>query len=212
MTELTVSVVIPTIPGRETMLARAMESVRAQQRRPDDLIIQHDYSLEGVATTRNRALEAVETDLVAWLDDDDELLPNHLLRLVRVLENYPHFDLVYPIPEIPVGRDPTAVSVGGRWIKPWGVPFGLEQEVHLRVQGNFIPITHVVRTSKVRQVGGFPQPGEVRWIEDWGYLVKLLDAGARFHHLPAVTWRWHIHDQHTGGFPDRARTVSGETP
>lgn len=207
MNRPTVAVVIPTIPGREDMLRRAVNSVYDQSHGPDDLIIQLDEAGEGAAVTRNRALETVETDLVAWLDDDDELLPNHLERLTRVLERFPHIDLVYPIPEIPVGRDPTAVAVDGIWQKPWGVPFGPEQEEHLRTAGSFIPITHVVRTSKVREIGGFPMPGDVRWIEDWGYLVKLLDAGARFHHLPVTTWRWHIHDQHTGGDPNRAGPV-----
>jgi glycosyltransferase involved in cell wall biosynthesis len=204
---LTVAVVIPTIPGREAMLDRALRSVREQTRHPDELIVAHDHEGKGAAVTRNTGLALVNSDLVAWLDDDDELLPNHVERLARVLERAATIDLVYPIPEIPVGRDPTAVAVNGIWQKPWGVPFGPEQETHLRTAGSFIPITHVVRTSKVREIGGFPMPGDVRWIEDWGYLVKLLDAGARFHHLPVKTWRWHIHDQHTGGDPNRAGPV-----
>lgn len=196
---LSIAVVIPTIPGRELMLERALASVESQTRPPDQLVVQLDSIHAGAAAARNAALDAVDCDLTAWLDDDDELLPNHLERLSRVLQRAPGIDLVYPIPQVIGGRDPTAVAVNGVWEKPWGVQFGPEQADHLRNQGSFIPITHMVRTQRVRDIGGFPPPGTTRWIEDWGYLVNLLDAGAQFFHLPAVTWIWHIHSAMTGG-------------
>lgn len=196
---LSVALVIPTIPGREGMLQRATISAAGQTRAPDQIIVQMDTVHAGAAVTRNRALEAVDCDLTAWLDDDDELLPNHIERLARVLERAATIDLVYPIPQVVGGRDPTAVAVNGNWVKPWGVAFGPEQADHLRDQGSFIPITHMVRTELVRRIGGFPPPGTTRWIEDWGYLVNLLDAGAVFYHLPVVTWRWQIHESMTGG-------------
>lgn len=195
----TVAVVIPTIPGREERLQKAVESVMNQTRLPDQIIVQTDAERLGAAVTRNRGLAKVTSDYVAWLDDDDLLLPNHIERLARFLDHYPQFGLVYPIPRVEGGRDPTATSVNGSWIPPWRVPFGPEQEQHLRDQGSFIPITHMVRTQAVNGIGGFPAPNTVRWLEDWGYLVLLLDAGVKFYHLPVTTWRWIVHDQMTGG-------------
>lgn len=206
---LTVAVVVPTIPGREKLLSRALASVETQLRPADRVVVEHDDMRTGAARARNRALTLVDTDLVAWLDDDDELLPNHLKLLVELLEREPDVDLVYPVPRLDGGRDPTAVEVvpGGQWVKPWGVPFGRLQERHLRERGSFIPMTHVVRTELVRRAGGFPIPGTPEWprpnVEDWGYLIRLLDAGARFRHLPFTTWVWHVHEAHTGGQPDR---------
>lgn len=203
----TVAVVIPTIPGREERLQKAVESVMHQTRVPDQIVVQLDADGQGAAVTRNRGLEKVTSDYVAWLDDDDELLPNHIERLAKVLDKHPGIGLVYPIPRVEGGRDPTAVAVNGYWVPPWRVPFGPEQEQHLRNEGSFIPITHMVRTQHVNSIGGFPMPGTVRWIEDWGYLVKLLDAGVIFYHLPVVTWRWVIGTHHTGGDPNRAGPV-----
>jgi glycosyltransferase involved in cell wall biosynthesis len=178
MSRLTVAVVIPTIPGRKEMFERALESVQNQTRRPDEIIVETDAQRTGAAYTRNRALDRVESDVIMWLDDDDELLPNHVERLTRVLEKYDVIDLVYPIPEMIGGRDPTATSVNGIWQLPWGVPFGAEQEYHLRNFGSFIPITHAVRTQTVNAAGGF--------------------------HLPVKTWRWHgYHGTNTGGEPNR---------
>lgn len=208
MPRLTVAVVIPTIPGREAMLKLALESVRAQRRRPDQVVVERDSLRTGVDQARNRALERVTTDVVAWLDDDDLIKENHLMACMRVLEQSPNKpDLVYPAPVMRGGKDPTAVSVQGQWVSPWGVRFGPEQEAHLRRFGSFIPMTHLVRTEKVREIGGF-RPGQEVMTErvgrryrgeDEDYLVRLLDAGATFEHLPAKTWIWNVHGSHTAG-------------
>lgn len=203
MTRLSVAVVVPTIPGREQLLAEAVDSVLAQHRHADQLVIEPDPERTGAAATRNRALARVETDLVAWLDDDDLMLPNHIGALAHVLEHEPDVDLVYPSPRMVGGADPTWVSVGGRWVRPWGVAFGREQERHLREQGSFIPVTHMVRAEAVRRAGGFPEGGTLpdgRYQgEDERYLIALLDAGARFTHLNIVTWTWRVWNGHTAG-------------
>lgn len=205
---LTVAVVIPTIPGREQMLERALASVRGQTRRPDQVVVERDSLRTGADQARNRALERVTTDVIAWLDDDDQLLPGHLRACMRVLEQSREKpDLVYPVPSVVGGTDPTAVSVQGQWVLPWGVRFGPEQEAHLRRFGSFIPMTHLVRTEFVRRIGGF-RPGQNVTTEGIGrryrgededYLIRLLDAGARFEHLDAKTWTWHVHAGNTGG-------------
>lgn len=210
MPRLSVAVVIPTIPGREAMLERALASVRAQRRRPDQVVVERDSLRTGADQARNRALERVTADVIAWLDDDDELKPNHLMTCMRVLEqSRERPDLVYPAPVVRGGEDPTAVSVQGQWRLPWGVRFGPEQEAHLRRFGSFIPMTHVVRTGIVRTVGGFLPGREVTTEgggrryrgEDEDYLVRLLDAGATFEHLDARTWYWNVHGGNTAGRP-----------
>jgi glycosyltransferase involved in cell wall biosynthesis len=190
-------VVIPTIPGRERLLQRAIDSVHAQTRRPDQYVIERDSLRTGAAQSRNRAMQRVRTDVIAWLDDDDELLPHHIRTCLRVLEQDPSVDLVYPVPRMVGGRDPTAVTVQGQLRLPWGVRFGPEQEAHLRRQGSFIPMTHLVRTDIVRRINGFPEgfrlpTGRYRG-EDEAYLIKLLDAGAKFEHIDRKTWLWHAH-------------------
>jgi glycosyltransferase involved in cell wall biosynthesis len=200
VSEASIAVVIPTIPGREQLLERALVSVRRQFRQPDQVVVEYDEARTGAAAARNRALASVETDLIAWLDDDDELCRNHLGALAHAIAG---FDLAYSTPVMVGGTDPTAVTLRGVWRKPWGVPFGLEQEKHLRELGSFIPITHMVRTAAVRRVGGFPDgrtldDGRYQG-EDERYLIALLDAGARFTHINVPTWKWHVHDGHTAG-------------
>jgi hypothetical protein len=88
-------------------------------------------------------------------------------------------------------------------VSPWGLRFTPESAAHIRHVGSFIPMTHLVRTSHVRAIGGFRpgctvQGGRYRG-EDEDYLIRLLDTGAMFEHLDAVTWNWHVHHGHTAG-------------
>jgi hypothetical protein len=205
-TRLTAAVAIATIPGREAELRRAITSVHAQTRQPEQLLVERDEGRTGAAATRNRLLERVTADVVFWVDDDDFLRETHVSALMRQLEQQPGVDLVYPEPVLlPVGRrDTTAVTYQGMWpYSPWGLRFCPEFAEHIRTRGSFIPITHAVRTEAVRKVGGFPEgsvlpDGRYRG-EDEAYLIALLDSGAQFHHLAQRTWYWVENPRSTAG-------------
>lgn len=199
-----VTVVITTITGREHLLQRAIKSVRQQSWQPYDLIIHHDEHRAGAAAARNQALAQVVTPWVAWLDDDDEMLSNHLQVCMRWAART-GADLVYPGMIAVGGRDPLATPINGILVNPFQVPFGPEQAHHLRTVGNFIPITWCGRAQLIREVGGFPTPvadpskGSGRIEEDYGLLLKLLDRGAKIVHAPVRTWKYHFHQDNTGG-------------
>lgn len=201
-----VTVVMPTITGREELLRRARRSIDAQTVAPGAVVEVWDEQREGAAKARNRGIEHVQTDWIAWLDDDDELLPNHIKVLVAGA-NRSKADLVFSYAEFVGGRDPLACcsDLGQLIAKPLQVPFGKAQERWLRDVGNFIPVTYLVRASLVRKVGGFPEPYSFPAVnsgdcEDYGLLLKLLDAGAKFHHVLGVrTWRYHYWAGNLGG-------------
>lgn len=175
---MSITVVVPTIHGRETQLRRAIDSVWAQTM-PAALQVILDENRDGAAATRNRALEHVDTEFVAFLDDDDELKPNHLRTCARNAA-LTGADLVYPWFDVDAGEDEIGM---------FGVPF---DPILLRKR-NYIPVTVLVRTELVRKVGGFRDHPDVNGdpCEDWGLWLALLDAGATFSHLPQRTWIWH---------------------
>lgn len=181
-----ITVVIPTIPGREKQLIRALASVDAQTMRPATVLIEADVNREGPAAVRNRMLAKVTTEWVAFLDDDDELYPDHLRRLIRYAR-LSGLDVAYPGWD---GDDPTGM-------------FGLPFDPVLLAERNYIPVTALARTEMVRAAGGFqPHPdagGDP--CEDWGLWLAMLDLGAKFGHLPVRTWRWNPGG--TRGRPDR---------
>lgn len=195
------------------MLDRALASVAAQEEEVDYVVsIDEDftgsYRPGGAALTRNQGLEAVETEWVAFLDDDDELYPQHVSHCLAKAHEV-GADLVYPWFD---GGNSVGIlwtMKDGQQVSPEGVEFGPEQRAWLMEDvnwqngadlTNFIPVTVVVRTELVRAVGGFPVPGTEEWphpnCEDHGLWKRLLSAGAEFAHLPERTWRYNIHGSH----------------
>ena len=111
---LDITVVTPTF-NRAKLVTRALESVRSQFRPPASIIVVDDASSDGTpdvvrrwatetgfpvtvevlqqnggpAKARNRGIELANTEYVAFLDSDDEHLPNTLARLVAPLERLP---------------------------------------------------------------------------------------------------------------------------
>lgn len=207
---MSIAVCIATIPPREDVLQRALRSVATQTLEPDELIVELDEEATGAGPTRNRAWRRATSDWIAFLDDDDEFLPQHL-QVCQSAAKKERADLVYPWfelvgwPEATASRpDPLAVPLGGVLRHPLGVPFRREQELHMRRHA-FIPATVFVKRSWLEKVDGYPAPHTEEWnryngCEDWAMLIRLLDAGATFTHAPQRTWRCH-HGVGTAGAP-----------
>ena len=79
-----ITILIPTIPGREEMLIRAIKSVNFQTVQPANTFICSHKTPEGMMPVEhlcwqmNQLLEGVDTPYVMRLADDDWLEPNHI--------------------------------------------------------------------------------------------------------------------------------------
>lgn len=193
-----VTVVIPSIPPRAEMLQRALASVWSQEVAPDAVIVTLDTDKRGAPANRDAGLAKVDTEYVAFLDDDDEFYPGHL-RLLLAVAMQTRADLVYPWFDVAGGMDPFPQFFG----RPWS-----NDEPHQ------IPVTVLARTDSIRKVGGFSYGFEVdteagtdplgnRAGEDWQLTLRLCEEGARIVHLPERTWRWWHHSSNTSGMPSR---------
>lgn len=190
-----VTVIVPHIPTRIVELERALASVWRQTHQPDAVIVQTDNRRVGSALTRNRALcYNLSTNWVAFLDDDDELLPNHLeVLLSRAARDLP--GVVYSGCRV---VDRFGFEVPQR--EEWG-RFGQEFNADLLRRRSYIPVTSLVSVY-VAQKAFFEAPAGSDY-DDWGFYLRALDNGARFVHVPEVTWIWHHHGHNTSGRPDR---------
>lgn len=190
-----VTVAIPSIPPRRhSTFHRAIGSVVEQTHQVAAISVAVDHIHAGAAYTRNKALEAVQTQWTAFLDDDDQLMPDHVERLMAHAEET-GADMVYPWFTVVNGFDPFPDREG----QPFD-PVLLETR-------NTIPVTALVRTELIRDVGGFVNLSDstetgASPCEDWNAWRKLVAAGARIEHLNRRTWRWYW-GQNTSGRGDR---------
>lgn len=191
-----ITVVVCAIPPRAHLLARAITSILNQTVVPGAINVRYDHDHIGHAANRNRALEDVRTDWVAFLDDDDEWDPNHLESLIGA-QHGSGADLVYPWHRI---KNRNGEEIRDLLIHPEG---GFN-EAALR-QHNYIPVTVLARTFDLYRAR-FPEsvPGGPFWkCEDWGCWLRMLDNGAKFYHHPEVTWTWWHHGENTSGQGDK---------
>jgi Glycosyl transferase family 2 len=193
----TVTVVTPHMPTRAYELTRAVASVAAQTFQPDDHIIAVDKNHEGSAATRNRVLYNVTTTWVAFLDDDDEMLPNHLEVLMQSAMRSTA-TVVYTGCRV-LDAQGSQIPVREEWGR-FGHPFDPDL---LQVKA-YLPVTSLVHTALAKQaLFGPPATAPNSDYDDWGFYVRLLGLGARFQHVPEITWVWHHHGANTSGRPDR---------
>ncbi len=186
-----VTVAIPTIPprvGNGRLLQHALYSVKQQTEPPSGGVsCVLDVDKAGAAVTRQRALDAVRTEWVAFLDDDDYFHPNHLHVAYRQLRDtgsdysYSWFDGNNPFP-----------AHRGRQMDP-------DNPHHTTM-------TVVVRTE-LAKAAGFLQPDgpmHEEWAgEDWQFELRCLKLGGKFIGTDEVTWHYRLHGHHTSGLASR---------
>lgn len=197
-----VTVCIPTIPERTRLLRRAIGTVWQQTVPARALAIEVDLDGEGAPAVRDRALRMVQTEWVAFLDDDDQFLPDHLETLLDAAERT-GADYLYTWYWI-VGQDGTTI-VPTDVLPHFGKRFDSDHPTQTT-------ITTLVRTELAQRIGfREPPPGATingeRYGEDFQFTIECVKAGAKIVHVPRRTWLWHHHGRNTSGRPRVVSTV-----
>ena len=193
--------VMPVHPARwKTTMRRALRSVLSQTVPVAAYSIAIDVERQGAGAgpTRDRALAAARTEWVAFLDSDDEWHPDHVAELLAHAEET-GADVVYSICRVvhmQLGEIPRTHPLYEEWGRP-GKPFDAE----LLRKHSYLPVTSLVRTELAQQSSFVPPDGG--HYDDWGFYLGLLDLGAKFEHLPQVTWTWHHGPHNTSGQPTK---------
>jgi GT2 family glycosyltransferase/2-polyprenyl-3-methyl-5-hydroxy-6-metoxy-1,4-benzoquinol methylase len=200
-----ISVLMPVFNTPEDWLRRAIESVRGQLYPDWELCIADDAStrphvrrvLESAAASdarikvtfrevnghisaaSNTALEAATGDYVALLDHDDELAPHALYMLAEEIAEHRDADVIY--------SDEDKIDGAGERYEPYFKP---EWNPDLFDSQNYLGHLSCVRSSLVREVGGFRTGFDGS--QDYDLLLRLTSrsSAARIRHVPHVLYHW----------------------
>lgn len=213
-----ISVLIRSV-GRPT-LARALHSVHAQQLPLRVLLVRADANPAGDlplpppgqtiepsvpaaplsrSAAANHLLDRVATELAMFLDDDDELLPGHLLRLLEALDAHPAAPAAYAgVRCVSAGADPPVTM---------HVYDAAVSRIDEQLQ-NRLPIHAVLfRTSVVAAAPALRMDEQLDRFEDWDFWLQLMARGGDFVRVPGVSAIYHL-DPDTGSghaTPDAGR-------
>lgn len=201
-----VCVVIPAYNGA-LFIGEALESLLNQSRPADQIIVVNDGSTDetaeilrgyadkiqiinqpntGVAAARNRGLAAAEGDLVAFLDQDDLLLPDKLQRQVDCLAQHPGAGMLHSGWRL--------VDAAGRKlsdVEPWHDLPVLDSAGWIRRMPVLFSAM-LFRRDWLLRVGGLSE--RFRQVCDVELIQRLVLAGCESVWLPQITVLYRQHE------------------
>jgi O-antigen biosynthesis protein len=224
-----ISLAMPTYRSDVGYLRKAIDSVRAQHYPEWELCIVDDGSGQpqlieaiqryadaderiklrpaeenrGISATTNEALEMCDGEFVGFLDHDDELTPDALLRVAQALAADPSLDVVY--------SDSDKLTLHGVRADPFLKPdFSPVYALGAMYIGHLL----VVRRSLAEAVGGFDPAFDT--IQDFEFFLRVSERTDRIHHIPQTLYHWRAipgsiaagTDQKSGVEELQARAVS----
>jgi glycosyltransferase involved in cell wall biosynthesis len=198
-----ISLVMPTYKSDLRYLRKAIDSVLGQHYSEWELCIADDGSgrpklnaaiqryadadprikflpiaeNRGISATTNAALAICDGEFVGFLDHDDELTPDALLRVAQALVTDPSLDVVY--------SDSDKLTLHGvradPFLKPdWSPVYALG--------AMYIGHLLVVRRSLAEAVGGFDSAFDT--IQDFEFMLRVSERTDRIHHIPQTLYHW----------------------
>jgi GT2 family glycosyltransferase len=199
----TISLAMPTYRSDLGYLRKAIDSVRRQLYPQWELCIVDDGSGQpglvaaieryaaadsrikfkpvpenrGISAASNEALAMCNGEFVGFLDHDDELTPDALLRVAQALAADPALDVVY--------SDSDKLTLHGvradPFLKPdWSPVYALG--------AMYIGHLLVVRRSVAEAAGGFDPAFDT--IQDFEFFLRVSERTDRIHHIPQTLYHW----------------------
>lgn len=161
--------------------------------------VSHEAS-RGTGGARNTGMSRARGEYIAFLDDDDVYLPQHLGAVVAELEADPHLAAAYSDGlQVTIDLSGETARVADERVF-YSQDFSADE---LLVR-NYIPnLCVVARRRAMEQAGPFDEAMPA--LEDWEWLLRLCRVGA-FRHLPLVTVEYLVRQ----GGPSRNRIDRGE--
>lgn len=181
----TISAVITTY-NRASIVPRAIASVLAQTRPVEELIVVDDGSRDntaevvgsygppvryvhqenrGLSAARNTGAREARGGWIAFLDDDDEWLPDKIERQVAVLKENPAASLCYG------GALWVDRNGGTEFLRPLP-PDRLWPAIRMR--SPITPCASMVRRDAFLESGGFDE--RLRCVEDWEFAIRFVQG------------------------------------
>ncbi|MFE0105831.1 glycosyltransferase family 2 protein [Streptomyces sp. NPDC059009] len=218
----TIGVIIPACDAAE-YIDQALASVAAQRQPVDEVVVYDDGSSDntgalaarwarvlpmtvirsetrrGIWHARQRAIAALESDVVMQLDADDFLLPHHVATMCAAYLEHP--GLISPRPLVWNGVGPWRESA----YRKNALPQPGDQLEQLLVQ-NYVVVGGMYSKKLYAEAGGYQS---IDFCEDWDLWLRMVAAGASVHKPQQATYVYRVRENSVAGLMDRQAAESG---
>ncbi len=210
-----VSIVMPVYNSDPVWLRLAIESVRAQiyenwelcvaddgSTRPEVRKLLHEYEgvdarirvtylekNQGIALASDAALAMATGEFVGFLDHDDELKPEALFEVVKLLNERTDLDFIY--------SDEDKLDERGNLVSPFFKP---DWSPDLLMAMNYINHFSVYRKLLVDRVGGFRSGYDGS--QDYDLVLRVTELTDRVAHLAKPLYSWRMVPGSAAAIPD----------
>ena len=198
-----ISVIMPVYNTKADILAAAVRSVEVQsypnwelcmcddastyqetkdlleyfKKKDDRIKIASFITNQGISKATNGALSLATGEYIVLLDHDDELAPDTLFEIVKVLNSNPVIDFIY--------SDEDKIDRIGKYVEPFFKP---DFSLHLLRSQNYLIHVAVIKRQLVLDVGGFDK--EFDGAQDYDLFFRVLEKTDKVYHIRKILYHW----------------------
>ncbi len=163
--------------SKDKKIKEILEAYKSKDRR---IKVAYHVCNRHISLALNTALKMAKGEFVALLDHDDELTPDALLEVVKLLNIYPQADMIY--------SDEDKISPSGKYILPHFKP---DWSPELFLGQMYTSHLSVYRKALLEEIGGFRKGFEGS--QDYDLVLRLSEKTQNIFHIPKVLYHWRIH-------------------
>lgn len=134
----------------------------------------------GISRNSDAALALVDGEFIALLDHDDTLAPWAFYEVVSLLQSRPQLDFIY--------SDKDSISADGK--VRMNALFKPDWSPEMLHSVNYLTHLNVIRTSLVREVGGW-RP-ETDGAQDWDLFFRITEKTNNIARITSILYHWRI--------------------
>ena len=198
-----ISVLMPTYKTKLEWLDSAIQSLKSQAYENWELCICDDYSQSnelkerlnfyskqdkrikitwsksnnGISIATNNALSLATGDFILFLDHDDEISPDAMFEIIKVLNEDKSLDFIY--------SDEDKIDDVGNLVEPFYKP---DFSIHLLRSLNYLIHVAVIRRDLVKKVGGLNKKFD--GAQDYDLFLRVLEKTNKIHHIKKILYHW----------------------
>jgi GT2 family glycosyltransferase/2-polyprenyl-3-methyl-5-hydroxy-6-metoxy-1,4-benzoquinol methylase len=159
--------------------ARVRPNLEKWQSQDSRIKVTFSTGNQGISGASNRALQLASGEFVGLLDHDDELSPDALYEVVKLLQRQPQADMIY--------SDEDRLDPRGRRVLPFFKPdWSPEYMLSCMYTCHF----GVYRKRLLDGVGGFRVGFEGS--QDYDLVLRVSEKTKNIHHIPKVLYHWRM--------------------